>query len=58
MEPTKEQCRIVGSAVLADITDRRGLRQEWDQIDRDIQNEIRETIGRLAIQVWERIRHD
>jgi len=26
--------------IMADFTDRRGLRQEWDNIDDDIQNEI------------------
>lgn len=28
--------------IVADFTDRRGLRQEWDNIDDDIQNEIME----------------
>ena len=32
--------RIV-DAILADFTDRRGLRQAWDSIDKDIQDEIR-----------------
>jgi len=30
-------------AVLDDVTDRRGWRQEWDRFDSDIQQEIRET---------------
>jgi hypothetical protein len=34
--------RIV-DAIIADFTDRRGLRQEWEQIDDDIQAEIRAT---------------
>jgi hypothetical protein len=34
--------RIV-KAIITDFTDRRGLRQEWEQIDADIQQEIRET---------------
>lgn len=29
--------------LIADLTDRRGLRQEWEDIDEDIQAEIRET---------------
>ena len=29
--------------LIEDLTDRRGLRQEWEGIDEDIQNEIRET---------------
>lgn len=32
------------SAILWDVTDRRGWRQEWDEFDRDIQKEI--------VQVW------
>ncbi len=27
--------------ILADLTDRRGLRQEWENIDDDIQEEIK-----------------
>jgi len=30
--------------VMAEITDRRGFRQEWDCMDKDIQNEIEETL--------------
>lgn len=32
--------RIV-AAILKDMTNRKGLRQEWDAIDEDIQNEIK-----------------
>lgn len=28
-------------AIIEDLSDRRGLRQEWEQIDRDIRKEIR-----------------
>lgn len=28
-------------AIIDDLSDRRGLRQEWEQIDRDIRKEIR-----------------
>ena len=28
--------------IIADFTDRRGLRQEWENIDESIQNEIRD----------------
>ena len=34
--------RIV-SRIEADLTDRRGLRQLWEELDADIQQEIRET---------------
>lgn len=33
----------IRDAILKDITDRRGWRQEWDQFDGDVQNEIRST---------------
>lgn len=35
-------------AILADMTDRRGLRQEWEQIDEDIQAEIKTTWTELV----------
>jgi hypothetical protein len=39
--PTKaEQIR---DAILADVTDRRGWSQEWDQFDADVKEEIRAT---------------
>lgn len=34
--------RIAG-AIIADLNGRRGLRHEWERIDDDIQEEIRET---------------
>jgi hypothetical protein len=33
--------------ILADLTDRRGLRQEWSNIDRGVQDEIRATWAAL-----------
>lgn len=39
--------RIV-KAIEADFTDRRGLRQEWEQIDQETQMEIRETWVKLV----------
>ncbi len=44
---TKKAQRIV-KAIERDFTDRRGLRQEWDQIDSAIQTEIRQTWVRLV----------
>lgn len=32
-------------AIIADLTDRRGLRHEWEQIDSDVQDEIRYVWG-------------
>jgi hypothetical protein len=38
---SKEEEIVFG--ILSDFTDRRGLRQEWEQIDDDIQEEMIET---------------
>ncbi len=35
--------RIV-DAVEYDLRDRRGIRHEWDQVDEDVQDEIRDTL--------------
>ena len=40
----------VGQAILDDLTDRRGFRQEWDQCDPATQDEIRATLGYIAIE--------
>jgi predicted metal-dependent phosphoesterase TrpH len=39
----KELSNIIINKIVADLTDRSGLRQEWGQIDNEIQNEIEET---------------
>jgi hypothetical protein len=39
--------RIV-KEIVADLTDRRGLRQEWDAIDSDIKREILVTWRRIV----------
>ena len=43
MATAKEIAEKVTDEILMDLTDRRGLRQEWEQIDPDIQDEIRAT---------------
>lgn len=40
---SEEIANAIVSRIEADFTDRRGLRQEWDEIDADIQEEIRDT---------------
>ena len=30
-------------AIISDLTDRRGLENEWDQIDEDVKQEIKDT---------------
>lgn len=44
--PSENAQKIV-SLIIKDMTDRRGLRQGWDDIDSDIQDEIRETWAKL-----------
>ena len=44
-KPDKAQ-KIV-EAIETDLTDRRGLRQEWEQIDYDLQDEIRDIWAEL-----------
>lgn len=39
----KIQAEKIVDEIIKDFTDRRGLRQEWEQIDRKIQKEIRDT---------------
>lgn len=34
--------KLAVEAIIADLSDRRGLGQEWEQIDEDIQDEIRD----------------
>lgn len=36
------KAKEIVNAIIADLTDRRGLRQEWEQIDSDIQEDIRQ----------------
>lgn len=44
---SEEMARAIVQAIIADMTDRSGLQNEWEAIDADVQAEIRET--------WERI---
>ena len=43
-----ERARLIVDAIIADLTDRRGLRHQWDQIDRPIRAEIRATWVEIA----------
>jgi len=38
----KELSKNIVSDIIIDLADRRGLSQEWDMIDKDIQNEIKQ----------------
>lgn len=50
MSKVSKEARDAVRKIVADLSDRRGLRQEWEQIDRDIQKEIR--------SMWEQIIHE
>ena len=38
----KQDAELVVETIINDLTDRGGLRQEWEQIDRDVADEIRQ----------------
>ena len=40
--------------IVADLTDRRGLRQAWDAIPREVRREIRREWARLATEEFAR----
>ena len=39
----EERAKKIIHSIIDDLSDRRGLRQEWEKIDEDIQNEIKES---------------
>ena len=43
MTKLERRIELAIDGIIADLTDRRGLRQEWEQIDDDIKTEIRNT---------------
>ena len=48
---TKQTVQKIVSAIVEDLSDRRGLRQEWEQIDEEIQAEIKQTWAGIK-QTW------
>lgn len=46
---SEEAAAIIVDAIIMDLTDRKGLRQEWAQIDENIQEEIREGWIKIAM---------
>lgn len=49
--PASFHAQAIVDKIIDDMTDRRGLRQEWDGFDDDIQREIREEWERIVDQV-------
>jgi hypothetical protein len=54
--PRTDPAWIVGTAIWKDLTDRRGVKNELNLCEIGIQVEIIETVGRKAIEAYERIR--
>lgn len=54
--PRRDPEWIVGMAIWKDLTDRRGVKSELQACEIDIQAEIIETIGRIAIAAYEAVR--
>lgn len=48
--PAKVLAQRIITKIVNDLTDRRGLRQEWDQIDEDIKEEILEKWRKIVIE--------
>ena len=42
MDSETLKARLAVDKIVRDLSDRRGLRQEWEQIDEDIQQKIRD----------------
>ena len=52
MENAKLAIKIF-RAIERDLRDRRGIRHEWDRVDRDIQREIRKTNQKIILKFLE-----
>ena len=50
---TSAMAKKAVKAIIADLSDRRGLRQEWDQIDDDIQKEIKDEWARMVDEAFD-----
>lgn len=49
---SEEMAGKIVKKILADLTNRRGLRQEWDQIDASIRKEIIDCWERIVIETY------
>lgn len=55
-QTSEEIANAIVARIEADFTDRRGLRQEWDEIDADLQEEIRDTWRDIVRQELSQLR--
>ena len=44
--------KLAAQSIIDDLTDRRGLRQEWEEIDEQTQEEIKATWAKLIAQAF------
>lgn len=52
MSTNEEKARKAVDAIIYDLSDRRGLRQEWEGIDEDIREDIRAEWTRLVAKAF------
>ena len=52
--PVNPKANEIMKAILDDVTDRRGWRQEWGGFDEEIQEEIRQTWLKIITDILER----
>lgn len=50
MSPREKAKKIV-DLILEDMTDRRGFRQAWDEVDEDIRDEIKSEWRTIAFEI-------
>lgn len=56
MKDSKKLAKKIFEAVERDLRDRRGLKQEWNLIDEEIQQEIRETNEANIAKILKRVK--
>ena len=52
-ERARRIARKICKAILADVTDRRGFRQEYDQMDAAVKREISNTWAKLIVRIMQ-----
>ena len=45
LQMTREQARKIVDRIITDLSDRRGLRHEWDQIDDDTREGLKKVLS-------------
>jgi hypothetical protein len=48
--PSEDQYKKIGDKILYDLMDRGGIKHGFNDIDKDIMDEIRLTIGKIAFE--------